>query len=64
MFYMRHRKICFRGLLSRKEVDSIWLHLGVIYLSPTGASVSREKIALVWRVEEDPFGVPSGRISI
>ena len=22
-----------------------------------------EKIALVWRIEEDPFGVPSGRIS-
>ena len=28
-----------------------------------GANVIREKIAFVWRVEEDTFGVPSGPIS-
>ena len=60
IFYMRHKNIRFRSLLSVKEVDHKKLRLSVIYLSSTDTSVSREKIALVWRIKEDPFRIPSG----
>ena len=60
IFYMRHKKIRFRSLLPVKEVDREKLRLSVIYLSSTDTSVSREKVALVRRIKEDPFRIPSG----
>ena len=56
MLYMRHRKIRFRNILPRKELDTKLLNLSVTYLPPTSARVRWEKISLVWRVEGDPSG--------
>ena len=47
MFYMGHHKVRFRSVLHCKALDAKLLHSGVISFSPTGASCSREKIALV-----------------
>ena len=61
--YTRHCKIRDRSVLSNVYLNHKWLDLNVIYILFTGCKSHKETIALVWCVENDPFGVPGGPIT-
>ena len=56
MLYIGNHKIRFLRVLHHPRDSAKLLHLDIVYLLPTSASVFGRKIALVGRVDEDPFG--------
>ena len=63
MLYIRHHKNHFRRVLHRERLDAKWLHLDVVYLSPTSASVFGRRLPCFGASKRSPSGVPSGGIS-
>ena len=59
-----HHKIRFLlRVLHRVRDSAKWLHLDIVYLSPTSAYVFREKLPWFGASMKTPSGVPSGRNS-